>query len=94
MVRAVIAGTGSYLPERVVTNDELSERMPKTSDEWIYSHTGIHSRHIAAPNESASDMGLVAAKQALEQAGVGADYREHSDARLCADASDRLRFAR
>ena len=73
MVRAVIAGTGSYLPERVVTNDELSERMPQTSDEWIYSHTGIHSRHIAAPNESASDMGLVAAKQALEQAGVEPD---------------------
>ena len=73
MVRAVIAGTGSYLPERVVTNDELSERMPKTSDEWIYSHTGIHSRHIAAPNESASDMGLIAAKQALDQAGVEPD---------------------
>ena len=73
MVRAIITGTGSYLPERVVTNDELAERMPQTSDEWIYSHTGIHARHIAAPNESPSDMALVAAQRALEQAGIGPD---------------------
>ena len=73
MVRAIITGTGSYLPERVVTNDELAERMPKTSDEWIYSHTGIHSRHIAAPDESASAMGLIAARRAMEQAGVSAE---------------------
>lgn len=73
MVRAIITGTGSYLPERVVTNDELAERMPKTSDEWIYSHTGIHARHIAAPDESPSDMGLIAAQRALDQAGLGPD---------------------
>ena len=73
MVRAIITGTGSYLPERVVTNDELAERMPQTSDEWIYSHTGIHARHIAAPDESPSDMALVAAQRALEQAGIGPD---------------------
>ena len=73
MVRAIIAGTGSYLPERVVTNDELAERLPKTSDEWIYSHTGIHARHIAAPDESASAMGYEAAVRAMEQAGVTSD---------------------
>ena len=73
MVRAIITGTGSYLPQRVVTNDELAERMPKTSDEWIYSHTGIHARHIAAPDESPSDMGMIAAQRAMEQAGVGPD---------------------
>ena len=59
MIRVKIAGTGSYLPERVVTNDELAERLPKTSDEWIFSHTGIRSRHIAAADESASSMGLM-----------------------------------
>ena len=73
MVRAIISGTGSYLPERVVTNDELAERLPKTSDEWIYTHTGIHARHIAAPDESASSMGLSAARLALEDAGVEPD---------------------
>ena len=73
MVRAIITGTGSYLPERVVTNDELAERMPQTSDEWIYSHTGIHARHIAAPDEAPSDMALVAAQRALDQAGIGPD---------------------
>ncbi|MGI6400859.1 MAG: beta-ketoacyl-ACP synthase III [Thermoguttaceae bacterium] len=73
MVRAKITGTGSYLPERVVTNDELAKRMPKTSDEWIYTHTGIRARHIAADDESPSDMGLVAARRAMEQAGIGPD---------------------
>ncbi|MDO5309039.1 MAG: beta-ketoacyl-ACP synthase III [Planctomycetia bacterium] len=70
MVRVIIVGTGSYLPERVMTNDELAQRIPKTSDEWIYSHTGIHARHLAAPDESASAMGAIAARRALEQAGV------------------------
>ena len=71
MIRVKIAGTGSYLPERVVTNDELAERLPKTSDEWIFSHTGIRSRHIAADDESASSMGLIAARRAMESAGIG-----------------------
>ncbi len=73
MTRVKIAGTGSYLPERIVTNDELARRLPKTSDEWIYTHTGIKARHVAAPDESASAMGLVAARRALENAGVSAD---------------------
>lgn len=64
-----IAGTGSYLPERVVTNDEIGPYM-NSNDEWIYSHTGIHSRHFAAPDESSSTLGAVAAQRALAAAGV------------------------
>jgi len=70
MTRIMIAGTGSFLPERVVTNDELAERYPETSDEWIFSHTGISSRHIASPDETPSGIGLIAARRALEMAGV------------------------
>ncbi len=67
-----ITGTGSYLPERVVTNDELSQQLD-TTDEWIFSHTGIHSRHIGAPEENTSDMAIKAAQNALENAGVAAE---------------------
>ncbi len=73
MARVKIAGTGSYLPERIVTNDELAQRLPKTSDEWIYTHTGIKARHVAAPDESASSMGLIAAQRALDNAGIKAE---------------------
>lgn len=66
-----IAGTGSYLPERVLTNDELA-RSIETSDEWIVSHTGIHSRHIAADGENCSDMAVKAAQRALLDAGIEA----------------------
>lgn len=64
-----ILGTGSYLPERVVTNDDLSKTLD-TSDEWIYSHTGIRSRHFAAQNESSSVLGVKAARVALKAANV------------------------
>ena len=64
-----ITGTGSYLPEHVVTNDELAAKLD-TSNEWIYSHTGICSRHIAASDESTSSISVKAARQALEAAGV------------------------
>ena len=67
-----ITGTGSCLPEKVVTNDELSMRL-NTTDEWIFSHTGIHSRHIAAPDECTSDLAVCAAKKALEDSGVTPD---------------------
>ncbi len=67
-----ILGTGSYLPEKVVTNDDLAKSLD-TSDEWIFSHTGIHSRHIAGEGESSSTMGTIAAKKAMEAAGVGPD---------------------
>ncbi len=67
--RSIILGTGSYLPERVVTNDELAERI-ETSHDWIVTRTGIRQRHIAADSEMTSDMAFAAAKAALEVAGV------------------------
>ena len=68
-IRARIAGLGKYLPERVLTNQDL-ERMVDTSDTWIQERTGVRERHVAADDESASTMGIQAARQALEQAGV------------------------
>ena len=70
--RAAVAviGTGSYLPERVLTNDDL-EKMVDTSDEWIRTRTGMRERHIAAEGEVTSDMAAAAATRALESAGVG-----------------------
>ncbi len=71
MIYARIAGTGSYLPEKVVSNKDLEATMD-TSDEWIRERTGIRQRHVAAENEFASDMGLQAARQALEMANTDA----------------------
>ena len=67
--RAVLAGTGSYLPEQIVTNAQMAERVD-TSDEWITERTGIRQRHFAAPHETAAYMGAQAARRALEQAGM------------------------
>jgi len=64
-----IAGTGKYLPERVLTNADL-EKMVETSDEWIKSRTGIELRHIAADNEYTSDLAYKAGLAALENAGL------------------------
>lgn len=64
-----IAGTGSYLPEKVLTNDDLS-RFVDTSDEWIRSRTGIRERHVAADGQTTGDLGVEAARRALEAAGV------------------------
>ncbi|MBQ9726933.1 MAG: ketoacyl-ACP synthase III [Kiritimatiellae bacterium] len=69
-MRAVVTGTGGYLPARVLTNDDLS-RMVDTSDEWIYPRTGIRSRRIAAAGENVSDMAAAASREAMERAGVG-----------------------
>jgi 3-oxoacyl-[acyl-carrier-protein] synthase-3 len=66
-----ITGLGCYVPERVVTNDELAQ-MVDTSDEWIMERTGIRERRVAAPEEALSDLCLPAARAALEQAGVRA----------------------
>ena len=66
-----IVGTGSYLPEKVVTNGDLA-RIVDTSDEWIRTRTGIRSRHIAAEGQLASDLALPAAQRALQAAGVAA----------------------
>lgn len=66
-----IAGTGSYLPEKVLTNADL-EKMVETSDEWIQTRTGIRERHIAAEGETTSDLGYQAALRAIEAAGIDA----------------------
>ena len=71
MPSIVIIGTGSYTPERVLTNAELSS-MVDTSDEWIYSRSGIRERRIAATGESTSDMAVKAAQSALINAGLTA----------------------
>jgi 3-oxoacyl-[acyl-carrier-protein] synthase-3 len=68
MTYSRITGTGSRLPDRVVTNKDLESRVD-TSDEWIVARTGIRQRHIAADNEFTSDLALVAARNALESAG-------------------------
>ncbi len=69
---ARITGTGSYLPERVLTNQEL-EQMVDTSDEWIQERTGIRARHIAADGQLTSDLGFRAAARAIDAAGISAD---------------------
>jgi 3-oxoacyl-[acyl-carrier-protein] synthase III len=70
-MRSVVLGCGSYLPSRVLTNDELA-KIVDTSDEWIVQRTGIHERRIAADGETTSDMALHAAKSALAHAKVDA----------------------
>jgi 3-oxoacyl-[acyl-carrier-protein] synthase-3 len=65
-----IAGTGSYLPATVLTNEDLEKRID-TSDEWIFSRTGIRTRRVAAESETTSDLGAQAAREAMEAAGVG-----------------------
>ncbi|WP_052573881.1 beta-ketoacyl-ACP synthase III [Haloferula sp. BvORR071] len=67
-----IAGTGSYLPERVMTNADL-EKIVDTNDEWIVSRTGIRERRIAAPDEFSSHMATKAGLKALEQAGISGE---------------------
>jgi 3-oxoacyl-[acyl-carrier-protein] synthase-3 len=69
--RSIITGCGGYLPERVVTNEELS-RTVDTSDEWIRERTGIQQRHLAARHETAAFMGTEAAREALSDAGATA----------------------
>jgi len=69
MTYSRIAGTGSYLPEKVLTNHDL-EKMMDTSDDWIRERTGIKRRHIAAEDEATSDLALAAANQALDMAGI------------------------
>src|SRR6476659_9622132 len=66
-----IVGTGSYLPEKVLTNADL-EKMVDTTDEWIVSRSGIRERHVAAEGETTGDLAFHAATRALEAAGVAA----------------------
>ncbi|MEO5618911.1 MAG: beta-ketoacyl-ACP synthase III [Candidatus Eisenbacteria bacterium] len=65
-----IAGTGHYVPDRVLTNHDLT-RMVETSDEWIRDRTGIEERRIAAPDQASSDLAVIAAREALAASGLG-----------------------
>jgi len=67
--RIGILGTGSFLPERVLTNIDL-EKTLDTNDEWIYKRTGIKERRIAAPNANASDLAKEASLRAMEMGGI------------------------
>lgn len=69
ITRSVVRGVGSYLPERLVTNADLSA-VVETSHEWIVQRTGIEQRHIAAPHETTSYLGIKAARRALDHAGL------------------------
>ncbi|MGH8444371.1 MAG: beta-ketoacyl-ACP synthase III [Solimonas sp.] len=69
MASSRIVGTGSYLPAQALSNQELESRID-TSDEWIFSRTGIRSRHVAAPDEKTSDLALHASRQAIDMAGI------------------------
>jgi 3-oxoacyl-[acyl-carrier-protein] synthase-3 len=71
VLRTVVRGVGSYLPREVLTNADLT-RIVDTTDEWIVERSGIHARHRAAEGEYTSDLGLAAARAALEHAGVDA----------------------
>ena len=69
---SVVIGSGTYLPDRVLTNDQLSETVD-TSDAWIKERTGIRSRHVAAEGEFTSDLAVNASKKALASAGITAN---------------------
>ena len=72
VIHTRIIGTGSYLPEKILTNSDLAG-LVDTSDEWIQQRTGIRQRHIAADNETTSDLALKASQRALEMAGITPD---------------------
>jgi 3-oxoacyl-[acyl-carrier-protein] synthase III len=71
MAHSKIIGTGSYLPEKILSNKDL-EKMVDTTDDWIFTRTGIRERHIAAPNELTSDLATAAANNAIASAGIDA----------------------
>ncbi len=71
MIRSVVQGCGSYLPERVVTNEELAKTVD-TTDEWIRQRTGICQRHLAAEGEFTSHLAIKASQRALDHAGIKA----------------------
>ena len=71
LINAGIAGIGSYVPEKVLTNAEL-EKMVDTTDEWIFTRSGIRERRIASPDQATSDLAVIAAKRAIADAGMTA----------------------
>ncbi len=83
---AAIAGTGSYIPEKVLSNHDLA-KMVDTSDEWIIQRTGIKERHIAGEGETTASMGAIASERALEDAGIEA---QQIDAIICATATPEM----
>ena len=84
----IIAGTGSYVPQKRLTNDDLS-KMVDTNDEWIVQRTGIRERRIAGPDESTASMATVASRQALQAAGIAA---EDLDLVVCATITPEMQF--
>ncbi|MFW6134603.1 MAG: beta-ketoacyl-ACP synthase III [Elusimicrobiota bacterium] len=88
MKMAKIIGTGSYLPDKILTNKDL-EKMVDTSDEWITKRTGIKERRIASENEASSDLGVKAAKKAVQDAGI--DVQE-IDLVICATVTPDMIF--
>jgi len=72
IIRSRLTGVGAYLPERIVTNDDLA-KIVDTSDEWIVERSGIRQRHIAAEGELTSDLATAAAREAMQDAGVTAE---------------------
>ena len=87
-IKSIIAGCGSYLPERIMTNYDL-EKMVDTSHDWIVKRSGIEQRHIAAEGELTSDMALKAGLQAIEHAGITA---QDLDAIIVATTTPDLTF--
>jgi 3-oxoacyl-[acyl-carrier-protein] synthase-3 len=93
-MKSTILALGAYAPLRIMTNDEISKQLD-TSDEWIFSHTGIRSRHIAADDEATSDLGVKATHAALARmAAEGITFdKEAIDMVICATATpDHLSF--
>lgn len=72
-IKSIIAGTGSYLPTKIMTNADL-EKIVDTTDEWITQRSGIKQRHIAADDQSTGDMAIEAAKNALQSASISAQH--------------------
>ena len=89
LIRSVVLGSGSYLPERIVTNQELEERIA-TSDAWIVQRTGIRQRHIAGDHETTSFLGIRAAQAALADAGI--DDPQTIDLVICATSTPDYTF--
>ena len=69
MTHSVILGTGSYVPEKILSNKDI-EKMVDTTDEWIFNRTGIRERRVASQDMAASDLSIPASRNALEAAGM------------------------
>jgi arylsulfatase A-like enzyme len=85
---ASIIGTGSYAPDRVMTNADL-EKLVETSDEWIQTRTGIRERRIAGPEMTTSEMAARASRAAIENAGIKAEEIDRACMALITDLKDR-----